>query len=92
MAISIVLIAVSPGGVPSPGQGWIGWAGSMVGIGGRPKPPGELSPSAPKPVWDNGPQAPPGPEWKPVPSPMSEGTGGSRGSGGTGDFAPGMGF
>lgn len=100
MAISIVLIAVPPGGVPSPGQGWIGWAGSMVGIGGGSSAaspssggsavPGELSPAAPKPVWDNGPQAPPGPEWKPVPSvpgPVSV-----AGSGGEGDFAPGMGF
>lgn len=101
MAISIVLVAVKPGGVPSPGQGWIGWVGSMVGIGGGSSssgasgtsggggtPAGELSPSAPAPVWNNGPQAPPGPNWvtpSSVPNPVSA-------AGETGDFAPGMGF
>ncbi|TLD20160.1 Diphthamide biosynthesis protein 2 [Venturia nashicola] len=98
MAIAIALIAVPPGGVPSPNQGWIGWAGSMVGIGGgMPSPPpaavaGELNPAAPAPVWNNGPQAP-GPQWQSPPSPgtlvpAAEGSGQK----GLGESAPGMGF
>ncbi|KAE9977574.1 hypothetical protein BLS_001283 [Venturia inaequalis] len=85
MAISIVLIAVPPGGVPSPMQGWIGWAGSMVGIGAT----GELSPAAPAPVWNNGPSAP-GAQWQGNPSArMSKPISAAPG---TGEFAPGMGF
>ncbi|QDS77928.1 hypothetical protein FKW77_001137 [Venturia effusa] len=98
MAISIVLVAVAPGGVPKPRQGWIGWAGQMVGVTGDPSappvpvpvpasPPAELSPAAPAappPVWSNGPQAS-GPVW--TPAPLS-----SPSKGQTGEFAPGMGF
>lgn len=99
MAISIVLIAVPPGGVPNPGQGWIGWAGQITGITGSPAGSGELSPAAPKPVWNNGPQAPPGPAWQPVAGPSAPAAGPGAGPapvpagvGGSGDYAPGMGF